>query len=837
MLDRPRLLYFATLLLLLHVMVAAIMKQGNATTTISDSIELLAAVSAAAACHQAAKRSRYLPRAFWFLAGCSFAIWSLGQAYDLVSDDFLHVTSIRGFAAPSSLLIFFLSLLPMFVAVFIGSYRKDETIGVETWLDTLQLFVLVGSIYAFFILIPTAIAGSQATYELRLFVLHLRNIALATGLTCRAIFTRSDTTRRLFAPMAAIMSLFALGTWIGNHSEQISVILDNSYWHELAWTLTFVLVIAAATKWDGPKETEQPASTKQNISGIILVYSPSMLFPVILFATMPTIKRAQIVLALATLFFTLVLFTIRLTLLQARQNRILAALTHSESRYRSLFERNMAGVYRSSMDGRLLDFNPAFARMYGYTREELLNTPSHVLYPGGESERIRRVDEHRKEGAEGRFEVEYVRKDGNRVWVMESRLFVQDENGDEVIEGTQLDVTERHQLEEQFRKAQKMEAVGRLAGGIAHDFNNLLTVISGFSSIQLERTAESDPVHHEAEQIKGAADRAAALTRQLLAFSRQQVLEPRLINLNENVRNLGKMVRRLIGEDIEVLTQLDPALGTVKVDPGQVDQVLMNLAVNARDAMPSGGQLMIQTENVELDESYASRHKYVTPGRYVLLAVSDSGVGIPPENLNRIFEPFFTTKEAGKGTGLGLPMVYGIVKQSGGSIEVYSESSHGTTVKIYLPRVDVPAEESKQPELPRTELTRGSERILLAEDEPQLKELVVNILTNRGYTVTTVEDLGDLEAVLQQTPRCELLLTDIVMPKMSGPQIAKRVAECWPETKVLYMSGYLANAIVHQGVIGEGLPFLQKPFSPAALLAKVRGVLNGRDEDQPPPGD
>jgi CheY-like chemotaxis protein len=286
-----------------------------------------------------------------------------------------------------------------------------------------------------------------------------------------------------------------------------------------------------------------------------------------------------------------------------------------------------------------------------------------------------------------------------------------------------------------------------------------------------------------------------------------------------------KLLRRLIGEDIEVLLALAPDLGTVKVDPGQVDQVLMNLVVNARDAMPGGGKLTIQTNNVELEDNYVKKHDSIRAGNYVLLAVSDSGTGMDPDTQARMFEPFFTTKEPGKGTGLGLPMVYGIVKQSGGSLEVYSEPNHGTTVKIYLPRVEEAPEITTSPVVTSSRV-QGSERILLMEDDRLVQGLVVEVLTARGYTVHAVQKTEELESVIQQTAACDLLLTDVVMPKTSGPEIARRVSQRWPRIKVLFMSGYTTNAIVHHGVLDEGLFFLQKPFTPAALAAKVREVLD-----------
>jgi CheY-like chemotaxis protein len=306
-------------------------------------------------------------------------------------------------------------------------------------------------------------------------------------------------------------------------------------------------------------------------------------------------------------------------------------------------------------------------------------------------------------------------------------------------------------------------------------------------------------------------------------------LQPRRLNLNDVVRNIEKMLRRLIGEDVEVVTALGPNLGTVEVDPSQVEQILMNLIVNARDAMPNGGKLTIRTENVELGEDYLTTHEDVMPGQYILLAVTDNGTGMAPETLARVFEPFFTTKEPGKGTGLGMPMVYGIVKQSGGSIDINSELAHGTTVKVYLPRVEAAVEEVKSAALSSSHL-RGSERILLVEDDVFLRHLVVDVLTAHGYVVQVVKKLEELEVLFRDTAAYDLLLTDVVMPKIKGPELARLVARYWPDIKVLYMSGYTSDGIVHQSILSGHVPFLQKPFTPAVLAAKVREVL---DESRP----
>ena len=380
--------------------------------------------------------------------------------------------------------------------------------------------------------------------------------------------------------------------------------------------------------------------------------------------------------------------------------------------------------------------------------------------------------------------------------------------------------------EEQLRQSQKLEAVGQLAGGIAHDFNNLLTVINGYSDLSMKKLEAADPMRLNLQEIKKAGDRAATLTRQLLAFSRKQVLQPKVLDLNLIITELEKMLRRLIGEDIDLRTAFDPQLGSIKADPGQIGQVLMNLAVNARDAMPNGGKLTIETRNVRLSEEYASHHVGVVAGSYVLLAVSDNGCGMDEQTCKHIFEPFFTTKETGKGTGLGLSTVYGIVKQSGGNVWAYSEVGQGTTFKVYLPRVNEGADEYRPG--PEIEFDlKGSETILLAEDEEMVRKLAREILVTYGYKVLEAASGGTALLLCEEhNAAIDLLLTDVVMPEMSGRKLADRLADLRPEMKVLYMSGYADNAIVHQGVLEEGTNFIQKPFSPDALAGKVRKVLD-----------
>ncbi len=392
-----------------------------------------------------------------------------------------------------------------------------------------------------------------------------------------------------------------------------------------------------------------------------------------------------------------------------------------------------------------------------------------------------------------------------------------------------MDVTGRRQLEEQLRQSQKMEAVGMLAGGVAHDFNNLLTIITGYSQLILNSLSPSDPNRSSAEQIMKASERAAALTRQLLAFSRRQVLQPKVLELNRLIGGLSTMLRRLIGEDIDLRLELRPDTGQVNADPGQIEQVLMNLVINARDAMPGGGTLTIETANVELDENYQSRQVVAKPGPYTMIAVSDTGVGMDEATQSHLFEPFFTTKGAGRGTGLGLSTVYGIVKRSGGGVKVYSVPNQGTSVKVYLPRIDQPAaieaaEKSRAANL-------GTETILLVEDDEMVRGLVRETLVREGYKVLDAPDPVEARRIAESyRGKIHLLITDVVLPKASGRELAAQIAGKRRDMKVLYMSGYADSAIVNGGILGKGLEFLQKPFTPASLSDKVREVLesNGR---------
>ena len=515
-----------------------------------------------------------------------------------------------------------------------------------------------------------------------------------------------------------------------------------------------------------------------------------------------------------------------------------AALRKSEARFRGLSESGVIGIVTSDMTGNILEANDAYLKIVGYSRKELLEgairwsdlTPPELAHLA-----VRAGKQLQASSFATPWETESFRKDGGRVPILIGVAMLDSHHAIAFI----VDLTERRKAEaaqelaehalrhseEQLRQAQKMEAVGRLAGGVAHDFNNVLSIILGYSEFLIGELKPLDPLREDVKEIHQAATRAAGLTKQLLMFSRQQVIEPRVVDLREVLTSMDKMLQRILGEDVECVVVTARSNALVTVDPSHIEQVIMNLVVNARDAMPTGGKLTIELSEVELDESYAQSHLSATPGPYVMLAVSDTGIGMDRETQARIFEPFFTTKELGKGTGLGLSTVFGIVKQSCGHLWVYSEPGRGSTFKIYLPKaegaVDAPRQQYARGTL------RGSETILLVEDDDQLRAVVASGLRRLDYQIIVARNGGEALLLCEKHQgHIDLLLTDVVMPQMSGPELAKRLSATRPLMKVLCMSGYTDDSIVRHGVLEAGMAFQQKPVTPTTLALKLREVLD-----------
>jgi two-component system cell cycle sensor histidine kinase/response regulator CckA len=518
-------------------------------------------------------------------------------------------------------------------------------------------------------------------------------------------------------------------------------------------------------------------------------------------------------------------------MLEGQVTSRMADLVESERLYRSTFDAAPVGIVHVGLEGYWLRVNHRLFDLLGYARDSLssvtLQERSEVAGAAGEVECFRQL----VEGTLDRYvvdEKELRRQDGGIVWARVNMSAHRGAAGKPlhfilVIE----DITERRMLDAQLRQASKMDGIGQLAAGVAHDFNNLLSVILSYSALLADGLKEGDPMRGDLGEIHEAGQRAGALTRQLLAFSRQQVLQPLVVDLNKIVDGMKNMLRRLIGEDVELTAVAASALPAILVDPGQMEQVIMNLAVNARDAMPRGGQLTIETAEVDLGEAYAAQHVGVKPGPHVMLAVSDTGTGMDGATQARMFEPFFTTKQTGKGTGLGLSTVFGIVKQSGGTIWVYSELGKGTTFKLYFPRAA--REVAPRASMPTAELRtlRGTETILVVEDEERVRLLACAILRKYGYDVLETQSPGDAFLLCEQRESSiQLLLTDVVMPRMSGRQLAERLLVLRPEMKVLYMSGYTDDAVVRNGLLENTISFIQKPLTPEALARKVRETLD-----------
>jgi two-component system, cell cycle sensor histidine kinase and response regulator CckA len=500
----------------------------------------------------------------------------------------------------------------------------------------------------------------------------------------------------------------------------------------------------------------------------------------------------------------------------------------AEDRFRLIAEAIHQVFWMTDVQGRTLYVSPAYERIFGRTCQSLYDTPRSWIDSVHPDDRERVEQAAFQRASRGDYDEVYriIRRDGTVRWIRDRAFPVRSASGEvERLLGTTADVTEQRQLEEQLQQAQKMESLGRLAGGVAHDFNNLLTVINGMADLVLAGLADDDPARRDLEQIRQAGDRAATLTSRLLAISRRQILKPEVLDLSAVVDSLHEMIERLVGEDVQLEFAVDPALGSVKADPGQIEQVLLNLVVNARDAMPDGGRLRIETRAVMLDVVYAAEHPGTRPGRHAMIAVRDTGIGMDEMTRRRIFEPFFTTKAVGKGTGLGLSMVYGIVKQSGGSIRVTSEPGRGSSFEIYLPVVAERPAPRPQPAAPAP--ARGQESILVVEDEPALRELTTRVLQGAGYLVLPAASGADALALLERhAGDVHLVFTDVVMPGMSGRELATRLARLRPGLRVLYTSGYTEDAILRHGVLDDPSRFLSKPYTPAELRRRIRLALD-----------
>jgi len=797
----------------LHVLVILVLPLNGTRVFLSNAIQCLIGILAVAASVQAARRSRSFGRTFWNLAAIGFVLLTLGLALSIYVDSFNGTLGSRAWIVDVLVSAW---TAPLVMCLFLDPYAESESWDWRRVFDFAQVAIVFVLLYAY-----SSIVSSEGFAPRRLAL--ASDTLIATGFFLRGFTLPTGSARTLFVRFGYFRSVSAL--------TQLVLVLGVPEPHsgdafDLIWSLTLVLPVIIAADWTGSDKPVPERTSYWRSSRFLTTQLMPLLFPTLIIILASQLVSRRLMIAAAAALISVALTYGRLLLTQREQERSSEALLQSESLVRSIIEGANEVVFLKDLKGCYVMINTPGAAMIGRTVPETLGKTDAEIFPLETAEAIKKFDTQvLQTGKALTYELDMkIPGDGVRHFLStKSPRF--GPSGDLIgLIGVSLDITDSRKLEEQLRQTQKMEAIGTLSGGIAHDFNNLLTVIKGYTGLVLNATADAG-MRALIARIDQAADRAAALTSQLLAYSRRQVLQPRVFNLNTLVLNLDKLLQPLIGEDITLKSVIEPNLGSIKADPGQIEQVIMNLVVNARDAMPKGGGLTLETANVNLDGDYARTHEGVRPGSYVMLAVSDTGSGMDASTRSHIFEPFFTTKGVGRGTGLGLSMAYGIVKQSGGSIEVYSEPSHGTTFKIYLPRVEQPVEAlpGKSPD----ELIRGTETILLVEDDHQVRELARRILSSCGYTVLAAESAA---AVIRHceshTGPIHVLLTDVVMPGMGGREIAEQVKPRRPGIKVLYMSGYTTNAIVHHGVLDPGTHFLQKPFTPASLAAKVREVLN-----------
>jgi len=774
---------------------------------------------------RASRRSYPFARALWLSVAVAAFFWTVSSGIGVFVLVFStsFKTSLNTFW--STTILFYLVGISFTVPLLLREDRERTGLDWLQALDIAQLGILTFSAYLVFFYIPSITGLSEALRVRSWIVLHLtRDGFFALAFLYRGWRSRFSDFRRLEFRLAAFFAVFSILSALYFHALNV--------WHwpvpltEAVADLPILFLLLTAATWQ--QQVEMPRQI-QRFKRVDEIFWPQLLPVIIPITVIVLASRAStryLGVAWIAVTASFVCYAARLLVMQGRQKIAQSRLLAAEQKFSKAFSLSPAAMTISRLsDGRYIDANVRWLELMKLPREEVIGKTS-VELGIWESPRDRKimVDAIRKSGSVRGKSFNFQMGGRTIIGLLSAELM--ELEGETLLVASVLDVTELQNVTQQLRQAQKMELVGNLAGGIAHDFNNILTVIKGYCELAKMKGMEGE-VAREVHQIGEASDKAAALTRQLLALSRRQLLRPHNIAVNAVVAGIETMLGRMIGENVELVLCFPPDLGTVYADPAQIEQVVLNLAVNARDAMPNGGSLRFEGKNLDLPSSYEERSFEIPLGRYILLEVTDTGTGIAPEHLDRIFEPFFTTKEVGRGTGLGLSTVYGIVKQSGGYIGVSSEPGRGTTFKIYLPRVDKPVDSLDQQEQPPV-VKPGTETILLVEDDPAVRHIANSILGAGGYRVLAPEHPSEAEQVCAQySGPIDLLLTDLIMPGISGRELARRVVLRRPKIKVLYMSGYTDDGVIHR-LVGEGtVAFLPKPFTPAALQAKVREVLEG----------
>jgi PAS domain S-box-containing protein len=815
-------------LLLLHIVILLAAHSTSFISLFSNLVQLFAAVLAAFACLNAARRSQRFPRHFWLLFAGACTIWALAQSIATYYDSILRAPLLQPW--PSDV-IFFLFMAPLAMTLFIDNERGFDWNQWPHIFDLLQIAIVTLAAYLFTFESPSSWQqGWRGALASNSWVPNNAQALLLFGAFATAAFWgRRPAARSLYRRAAIFLFAYLCGA-IPYLYLLAKLKMRSGTLMDLAWSVPFLAAtVLAATDSPAPElpfEKSRHEMPDRRGSRWGLVHLASLLFPLLVLLMAAGVAEKQLLLAAILVILSFACSVARILFSEQQQSKAAEALQESNALLKSIFEGTGDSLFIKDLSGRYLIVNEAFAAMMKTPAQQLIGkSAAEFVSP----EEVRTFfEQDRAVIASGKSQIfQSTSGEGSdRRTVLVIKAPWRDPSGKIVgVLASIRDITEYTQMEERLRQAQKMEAIGTLAGGVAHDFNNLLMVINGYSSV-LSEALDSDPkLRHCADQIQQAGERAASLTRQLLAFSRKQTIQPTALNLNQVIHGMEKLLHRLIGEHIAIATKLAPDLGTVLADAGQMEQVILNLAVNSRDAMPDGGCLTFETANVELGGSLAAANN-LKSGSYVEFVVRDTGVGMDVSVQSRLFEPFFTTKPAGKGTGLGLSTIYGILKQANGHITFASQPACGTTFRIYLPRTDS-AQPLSTPAAEAPARLNGRETVLLVEDDSSVCDLIRTVLTEHGYTVLTPAQPQQAEELFEvHGRRVDLLLTDMVMPEVRGNELAKRLSAKNPRLKVLFMSGYVDDPVVRQGIEGNEMGFLQKPFVPATLVRKVREVLN-----------
>jgi PAS domain S-box-containing protein len=823
------LLCIALALFLLHAVVLMAAPWKSATSLLSDSIQVAFGLLATVAAVHGSRRMNRFGKHFWLLISACFLLWTLAQLMATYYNNFAHLPLQTPW--PSDL-VFFVCMAPAFMTLFLDTERGLEWKNWPLILDLAQVVILTAAAHQLLYALPAHWKmDGGALARLAWLPDTGRDILLVGAFGLRALMSRQTLARDLYGRMAIFFAIYLCCEVPYLYLQSTKNLQPATPW-DLAWSFPFLaMTILAATS--GPVEEsevdeDKPRAKKENLGQWGLIHIVPMVFPLVVLLMAAGIAEKQLAVAAVMVVASFTCSSARIIFSEKQRRQSEIALEEKNALVKSVFEGTGDAVYIKDLEGRYVIVNPAFARYFEKPVDQIVGKTAAQLFDFATARRLSETDRLVIESGRAQtFEYELPLVNGARAFLAMKSAY-QDGQGKTIgVIVVARDITEYRAMEERLRQSQKMEAIGTLAGGVAHDFNNLLMVIAGYGSVLNEALAGEPKLRGHVEQIQKASERAASLTRQLLAFSRKQTIQPVPLSLNSAVSGVEKLLRRLIGENIAIVTRLGPELGSVRADAGQIEQVILNLAVNARDAMPDGGKLTLETGHREIGAGRNGQMDAIKPGRYAELSVSDTGIGMDDRIQAHVFEPYFTTKPSGKGTGLGLSTVYGIVQQAGGHITFSSKPREGTTFRILFPRIDSVQSPGSASEFSEASYS-GEETVLLAEDEPAVCDLVRAILSSRGYTVLSARLPQEAERISEtHKGKIDLLLTDVIMPGMSGAELSKRIGKRIPGIKILFMSGYIDDSVVRQGISENDTAFLQKPFTPLSLAKKVREVLDG----------